>query len=154
MIQLKVYSKQYDIDDIENRFLALLQWRRFNFFDKEVLKDSESDQVYDKLKVHQWIIICIISTHLCVGWRSFLYKYLERGAITFHCFGVWLFLCVIRMWTSRPVWVGVGSSSWGTMRATFTWSTSSSALTCSRPMKYASRICTKWNSTIFWFPSG
>lgn len=53
MIQLKVYSKQYDIDNIENRFLALLQWRRFNFFDKEVLKDSESDQVYDKLKVHQ-----------------------------------------------------------------------------------------------------
>lgn len=48
-----IYSKQYDIDDIENRFLALLQWRRFNFFDKEVLKDSESDQVYDKLKVHQ-----------------------------------------------------------------------------------------------------
>lgn len=46
-----IYSKQYDIDDIENRFLALLQWRRFNFFDKEVLKDSESDQVYDKLKV-------------------------------------------------------------------------------------------------------
>ncbi|XP_052690623.1 vacuolar protein sorting-associated protein 11 homolog [Crassostrea angulata] len=30
--------------------MAFLQWRRFNFFDKEILKDTESDQVYDKLK--------------------------------------------------------------------------------------------------------
>lgn len=31
---------------------CFFQWRRFNFFDKEILKDTESDQVYDKLKVH------------------------------------------------------------------------------------------------------
>ena len=82
MIQLNVYPKQYDIDDIENRFLALLQWRRFNFFDKEVLKDSESDQVYDKLKVHQWII-WHFHAYLCpvCGLKVILIKYLDRGAI-------------------------------------------------------------------------
>lgn len=29
----------------------LFQWRRFNFFDKEVVKDPETSQTYDKLKV-------------------------------------------------------------------------------------------------------
>ncbi|CAG2230700.1 PEP5 [Mytilus edulis] len=29
---------------------AFLQWRRFNFFDKEVVKDPETSQTYDKLK--------------------------------------------------------------------------------------------------------
>ncbi|GFQ99030.1 vacuolar protein sorting-associated protein 11 homolog [Trichonephila clavata] len=30
--------------------MAFLQWRRFNFFEKEVVKDSESNQVQEKLK--------------------------------------------------------------------------------------------------------
>ncbi|KAK3753540.1 hypothetical protein QZH41_018510 [Actinostola sp. cb2023] len=30
--------------------MALLQWRRFNFFDKEFLKDHETNQAYERLK--------------------------------------------------------------------------------------------------------
>ncbi|XP_069106820.1 vacuolar protein sorting-associated protein 11 homolog isoform X1 [Argopecten irradians] len=30
--------------------MALLQWRRFNFFDKETVKDPDTGQVFDKLK--------------------------------------------------------------------------------------------------------
>ncbi|KAG8192364.1 hypothetical protein JTE90_029095 [Oedothorax gibbosus] len=30
--------------------MAFMQWRRFNFFTKEVVKDNESNQVYEKLK--------------------------------------------------------------------------------------------------------
>ena len=31
----------------------IFQWRRFNFFDKEIVKDPETNQNYDKLKVSQ-----------------------------------------------------------------------------------------------------
>ena len=31
--------------------LNIFQWRRFNFFDKETVKDPETSQVFDKLKV-------------------------------------------------------------------------------------------------------
>jgi len=33
--------------------IIFFQWRRFNFFDKEIVKDPETNQNYDKLKVSQ-----------------------------------------------------------------------------------------------------
>jgi len=32
----------------------LFQWRRFNFFDKELLKDGSGNEAFDKLKVKFW----------------------------------------------------------------------------------------------------
>lgn len=52
------------------------------------------------------------------------------------------FVLLYRMWTSRPVWVGGASWSWGTMKVMSTWSTNSWALTCSRRTRSECRTCT------------
>lgn len=69
-------NDKYNIKFINVFFFGcFFQWRRFNFFDKEIFKDIESDQVYDKLKVCVFFkVICIYVIFRLEVFGVLLYK--------------------------------------------------------------------------------
>ena len=50
---------QFHLQQFFHKFINIFQWRRFNFFDKEAVKDPSTDQVFDQLKVSNLITALI-----------------------------------------------------------------------------------------------
>lgn len=75
--------------------MVYLQWRRFNFFDKEVVKDPATDQAFEQLKVFIMQFCSYLKfpeTSLCGVYIYFVYVWYVYKFITIYSDHIYLLI--------------------------------------------------------------